>query len=175
MSADRVDEESVAALLVDKGDIDFVVNIPKAAYVVGNTYAFAEERNFGFGGLGDLFGALKSESPRKYVSREFEFVLRSLRQHRIVSQVTRLDDRRLLVQRKGLDPVSVLVLNDYELTAEHVRHGIERYGQFQAIVRSNPNSRVTHAAATAADESGVRIFSWKEFLGYVNQKWNWKK
>jgi len=175
MSADRVDEESVAALLKDKGDIDFVVNIPKAAYIVGNTYALAEERNFGFGGLGDLFGALKSESPRAYVNREFEFVLRSLRQHRIVSQVTRVDDRRLLVQRKGLDPISVLVLNDYELAAEHVRHGIERYGEFQAIVRSNPNGGVTHAAAAAADASGVRIFGWGEFLGCLNQEWNWKK
>jgi hypothetical protein len=175
MSLDRVDEESVAALLMDKQDIDFVINIPKAAYVVGNTYALAEEQNFGFGGLGDLFVALRSDSPRAYVNREFEFVLRSLRQHKMVSEVTRLDDRRLLVQRKGLHPVSVLILNDYELTAEHIRHGIERYGEFQAIARSNPNSRVTEAAAAAADESGIRIFSWKEFLGYLNRKWNWKK
>jgi len=73
MSADRVDEETVAALLMEKENIDFVVNIPKAAYVVGNTFALAEERNFGFGGLGDLFAALRFESPRTYVNREFEF------------------------------------------------------------------------------------------------------
>ncbi len=175
MSADRVDEETVAALLMEKENIDFVVNIPKAAYVVGNTFALAEERNFGFGGLGDLFGALRSESPRTYVNKEFEFVLRSLRQHTFVSQVTRLDDRRLLVQRKGLEPVTVLVLNDYELTAEHVRNGIERYGQFQAIVRSNPNSRVTNAAATAADEAGIQIFSWSELFGQLKREWNSKK
>jgi hypothetical protein len=175
MSADRVDEETVAALLMEKENIDFVVNIPKAAYIVGNTFALAEERNFGFGGLGDLFGALRSESPRTYVNKEFEFVLRSLRQHTVVSQVTRVDDRRLLVQRKGLEPVTVLVLNDYELTAEHVRNGIERYGQFQAIVRSNPNSRVTNAAATAADESGIQIFSWSELFGQLKREWNWKK
>jgi hypothetical protein len=175
MSADRVDEEAVTALLMDKENIDFVVNIPKASYIVGNTFALAEERNFAFGGLGDLFGALGSESLRTYVNKEFEFVLRSLRQHTVVSEVTRLDDRRLLVQRKGLEPVTVLVLNDYELTADHVRNGIERYGQFQAIVRSNPNGRVTSAATMAADESGIRIFSWSEFFGQLKREWNWKK
>jgi hypothetical protein len=172
MSADRVDEETVAALLMEKENIDFVVNIPKAAYIVGNTFALAEERNFGFGGFDDLLGALRSESLRTYVNKEFEFVLRSLRQHKIVSQVTRVDDRRLLVQRKGLDPVTVLILNDYELTAEHVRNGIDRYGKFQAIVRSNPNGRVTDAAARAAEESGITIFSWGEFFGQLNRKWN---
>jgi hypothetical protein len=172
MSADRVDEETVAGLLAGKEDVHFVVNIPKAAYIVGNTFALAEERNFGFGGFGDLLGALSSESPRTYVNKEFEFVLRSLRQHKMVSQVTRMDDRRLLVQRKGLDPLTVLILNDYELTAEHVRNGIERYGKFQAIVRSNPNGRVTGAAATAAAESGIRVFSWGEFFGQLNRKWN---
>jgi hypothetical protein len=69
----------------------------------------------------------------------------------------------------------VLVLNDYELTAEHVRNGIERYGQFQAIARSNPNSRVTNAAATAADEAGIQIFSWSELFGQLKREWNSKK
>jgi hypothetical protein len=176
MSADRVDEEQVTELLSGKENIDFVVNIPKAAYIVGNTFALAEERNFGFGGFGDLLGALSSESPRSYVNKEFEFVLRSLRQHTVISQVTRVDDRRLVVQRrKGLDPVTVLILNDYELAAEHVRNGIERNGKFEAIVRSNPNSRVTDAAYQAAEESGIKIFSWREFFGQLNRKWKSKK
>jgi hypothetical protein len=175
MSARNVDEEAVAALLMDRKDIDFVVNIPRDAYVLGNTFALAAERNFGFGGLGDLYVALASESPRNYVNKEFEFVVRSLRQHTAVSQVTRLDDRRVLIQRKDLKPVTVLILNDYELTAEHVRNGIERYGNFEAIVRSNPNGRVTTAATGAADESGIRIFNWKEFFGQLRQEWNWKK
>ena len=74
-----------------------------------------------------------------------------------------------------MDPVVVLVLNDYELTADHVRSGIERYGEFQAIVCSNPNSRVTTAASLAADESHIRIFNWKEFFQQLNREWNWKK
>jgi hypothetical protein len=175
MSARRVDAELVDFLLSDAGDIDFVVNIPKAAYVIGNTYELAAERNFAFGGFGDLLSALNSESPRTFISSEFSFVLRSLGQHSKVWRVTRLDDRRLRVERNGLDPVVVLVLNDYELTADHVRNGIERYGEFQAIVCSNPNSRVTTAASLAADESHVRIFNWKEFFQELNRKWTWKK
>jgi len=175
MSAHRVDAGLVQSLLSNAGDIDFVVNIPKAAYVLGNTYELTAERNFAFGGFGDLLSALNSESPRTYVNSEFSFVLRSLRQHSKVWRVTRLDDRRLLVERNSLDSVVVLVLNDYELTADHVRNGIERYGKFQAIVCSNPNSRVTTAASLAADESHIRIVNWKEFLQQLNREWTWKK
>jgi hypothetical protein len=112
---------------------------------------------------------------RTYLSSEFTFVLRSVRQHSKVVNVVRLDNRRLLVERERLQPVVVLILNDYELTADYVRVGIERYGEFQAIVRSNPNSRVTMAATTSAAESGVRIFDWSEFLSELNREWTWKK
>jgi hypothetical protein len=87
-----------------------------------------------------------------------------------------VDDRRLVVQRrKGLDPVTVLILNDYELTADHVRNGIERYGAFEAIVRSNPNGRTTDAAYQAAADSGIKIFTWGEFFGQLNRKWKSKR
>lgn len=172
MSVKRVDAAEFSALLKDKQGIDFVVNIPKDAYVLGDALKFAERNNFGFGGLADLFRALNSESVRSYLDPEFGFVLRSLRQHSRVTNVTRLEDRRLLVERKRLRPVLVLILNDYELTAEHVRAGIERYGEFQAIVCSNPNSRVTAAAATAAAESRIAIFNWSEFFKELNREWN---
>src|SRR6266487_1815068 len=71
MSAHRVDAGLVHSLLSDAGEIDFVVNIPKAAYVLDNTYELAAERNIAFGGFGDLLSALNSESPRTYVNSEF--------------------------------------------------------------------------------------------------------
>jgi hypothetical protein len=175
MSARRVDARAVQAVLSQVGDVDFVTNIPKDAYILGDTYQLASECNFGFGGFGELLSALNLPSPRAYISSEFGFVLRSLQQHDKVRNVTRLDDRRLLIDREGLEPVVVLVLNDYELAAEQVRAGIERYGEFQAIVRSNPNSRVTGAATSAADDARVRIFSWRELMGELNRKWNWKR
>jgi hypothetical protein len=175
MSVKRVNAGELLALLKDKPSIDFIVNIPKDAYVLGDAFSLADELGFGFGGLGDLFRALSSESLRDYIDPEFGFVLRSLRQHSRVTKVTRLEDRRLLVERRSLEPVRVLVLNDYELTADHVRSGIDQYGDFQAIVCSNPNSRVTSAAEAAAEESEIRIFNWSEFFSALNHKWTWKK
>jgi len=175
MSVKRVDTEEFSTLLKDKQGIDFVVNIPKDAYALGDALNFAAQKKFGFGGLGDLFRALSSESVRSYLDSEFGLVLRSLRQHSSVTNVTRLEDRRLRVERKRLRPVVVLILNDYEITAEHIRNGIERYGEFQAIVCSNPNSRVTAAASTAAAKSRVAIFNWSEFFKELNREWNWKK
>jgi hypothetical protein len=175
MSVRPVDRTVLATLLKEKKAIDFVVNIPKDAHVLGDALQFINQNNFGFGGLGDLFRALSTESVRDYVDPEFGFVLRSLRQHSRVKSVERLEDRRVKIERKNLEPVVVLVLNDYELTAEHIRAGIERYGDFQAVVCSNPNSRVTTAAEAAASEAHLRIFDWSEFFSALNRKWTWKK
>jgi hypothetical protein len=175
MAIKVVTSATFSDLLKGKKDIDFVVNIPKDACVRGDALNFAEQHNFGFGGLGDLFRALSSESPRDYLDPEFGFVLRSLKQHSRVTGVTRVEDRLLRVERRNLEPVVILVLNDYELTAEHLRAGIERYGEFQAIVCSNPNSRITSAAEAAAGESKIQIFNWKEFFSQLNRKWTWKK
>ncbi len=175
MSERRVDARTVEALLKEVGGVDFVTNIPKDAYILGDTYQLASDNNFGFGGFGDLLSALNLPSPRGYISSEFAFVLRSLRQHTKVQNVTRLDDRRLLIDRHSIESVVVLVLNDYEIAAENVRAGIDKYGQFQAIVRSNPNSRVTSEALMAAQEAGIGILSWKELMGELNRKWKWKK
>jgi hypothetical protein len=172
MSVRDVDAAAVRELLRGSDDIDFVVNISKDAYVDGDVYLLAEAESFGFGGYGDLLGALSSESPRTYVNKEFTFVLNSIRQHTKVANVTRLDDRRLRIDRNYMEPVTVLVLNEYELAAEHVRNAIRRYGKFQAIVRSNPNGRTTSAAFVAAQESGINIFTWAEFFKQLNLQWS---
>jgi hypothetical protein len=175
MAVDPVCPKYLIELLKGGDDIDFVVNIPKAAYVIGEVFDIAEARNVAFGGFGDLMGALACDRVRDYVNKEFGFVLRGLRQHSKVTAITRLDDRRLRIERQTLPPVTVLVLNEYEFAADHVRHGVDRYGEFQAILRSNPNSRVTTPAEVAADELGIRIFSWGELLSELNRNWTWKK
>jgi hypothetical protein len=62
------------------------------------------------------------------------------------------------------------MLNEYELTADHVRTARSRYGAFDAILINNPNGKATSAASDVAKGLRVGIFMWREFLGRLNRR-----
>ncbi|MDC5754731.1 hypothetical protein OPW41_13180 [Vibrio europaeus] len=168
-SEERSTLESVSE--VDIEQLDFLLNIKKDAYIEGQLLELSSSAGFAVGGLGDIFSALNDRGISNYVSAEMSFIIRGLSQHTRVTGLERLDNRRFRIQRAGLDSVTILALNDYDFTAESVRSGIEKYGEFDAILTSNPNCRRTGNCEMAAESAGVRIFSWGELLGQLNRAW----
>jgi hypothetical protein len=61
-----------------------------------------------------------------------------------------------------------LLLNEYELSADHVRTARDRYGTFNAILKTN--GRITEAAIAAANSMGATIYMWGQLLGRLNRK-----
>lgn len=169
ISEERTSLESLSAIDVDS--IDFLLNIKKDVYISGDVYALAKSASFGIGGLGDAFRALALGGMAGYLDAEMEFVIPGLRQHSRVVNIQRLDNRRFYIEREGLPPVTILVLNDYDLTAASVRNGITTFGDFQAILTSNPNCRRSTSSQTAADSAGKRLLSWGELMGDLNRDW----
>jgi hypothetical protein len=86
-----------------------------------------------------------------------------------VTHLTRIYDRVFRISRRKLGDVTVALVNEYELTAEHVRSTREIYGAFDAILKTNPNGRTTDAARAAADDLGIGIFKWGEFLSRLHK------
>jgi hypothetical protein len=107
--------------VADANSVSFVVNISKESWVPGETLALAEQRDIAIGGLGDIQRALKLPNVASYTNPEITFIERGLRQHSRVKSFQRLDDRRYRIVRHALDDVLVVFLNEYELTADHVR------------------------------------------------------
>ena len=105
---------------------------------------------------------------RVYVNREFAFVERVLRQHTNVSGFERVHDRKYVVKRKAMSDVSVVLLNEYELTADHVRTAAIATGAVTAILVTNPNAQVTSSAKQASVSIESHIFKCSEFLGWLN-------
>jgi hypothetical protein len=114
--------------------------------------------------------AVSDENVREHVKREYVFVERGLIQHNRVSRLEREFDRVYLVHRTGLDPLRFVMLNEYELTADHIRSARSRYGAFDAVLMTNPNGEPTGDAEGVAKDIGVGIFKWREFLGRLNRK-----
>jgi len=167
LSVDPVERQDLVRVH-SRNDIEFMMNAPKGAVYKCEALSYAEENSFGLGGLGDLYSAIGRNLFRGYLPKEMSFILRGLRQHTKVQSVLRITDRLYKVNRHILGPVIVLALNEYDLTAEAVRTGIERHGQCDIILASNPNCRPSTESIDAARSAGCRVLKWGELLGALN-------
>lgn len=157
--------------LYNSVDIGFLLNIQKDAYISGGVINSFEHRQIAVGGLGDLYRILNQEYNWPYQNPEIKFVQRGLEQHTKVSRLNRLDSRRFEIERQGLSTVTILVLNDYDLSVESVRSGKQVYKDYDAILASNPNVRISNEAYGVAKGMNVNIYKWAELLGKLNLKW----
>jgi hypothetical protein len=171
ISVPIVTAESLQPLLDADSEIEIVVNVPKESLWTGTAIAAAAAQGVAFGGISDLMSAVSrnAENVREYTRREYEFVERGLNQHDRVSELEREFDRVYLVHRYHLPPLRFVMLNEYELTADHVRTAQSRYGTFDAVLVNNPNGNPTSGALEVAEDMGIGIFKWREFLGRLNR------
>lgn len=148
--------------------VEFLVNIKKDAVIAGSALYLAEVRGIGIGGIGDLYSAVGHRDLRGYVASEVAFILRGLQQHTRVSSVERINNKIYSVSRRSLAPISVLALHDYDMTADALRSGLEKYGNCDVVLAANPNSRISSGCYDAAKNSGVHVLKWGELLGALN-------
>ena len=165
-----VEPRTFKQLLEGRLEIQFIANVPRESFWTGEAIEFASRHSVAWGGLGDLFSAVALPEPRTYVSKEFGFVERGLGQHTSVSSLERVQDRKYVVRRRGLKDMTVVLLNEYELTDDHVRTARERYGAFNAILLTNPNGGPTSSAKAAAESMGASVYKWGEFLGRLRRR-----
>jgi hypothetical protein len=78
-------------------------------------------------------------------------------------------DRLYRISRKGLPDLTVVMLSEYELTADHLRQARDRYGKFSDAVITDPNGRANASAEEAAESMGVQILKWAPFFGRLNK------
>ena len=156
---------------VDNSSFDFLLNIPKNSYTIGSIFEYLDSKKISYGGLGDLFRLLSNERNWPYQPQEVAFIMRGLRQHDKVANVRRLDDRRYLIIRKNFPDVVILALNDYELNTESIKNGKEVYKDFDAILTSNPNARMTEEAASITSSMKIPVFQIRDLLIQLNRAW----
>ena len=113
------------------------------SYWTGGALNLAHDYNIATGAYGDLLRVIDVEDVRTFQPKETEFVERGLRQHDRISSFERVHDRLYCISRNSLPDVTVAMLNEYELTADHLRTARDRYGKFSIAVITNPNGRAT--------------------------------
>jgi hypothetical protein len=170
ISAPVVTAETLKRLSHADSAIEIVANVPKESFWTGTAIALVAAQGAAFGGISDLMSAVSRRDVRAYKRSEYIFVERGLDQHDRVSGFDREFDRVYLVHRYGLPPLRFVMLNEYELTGDHVRTARSRYGTFDAILINNPNGQPTSTARAVANDIGVDILKWRQFLGRLNNR-----
>ncbi|MCF2523623.1 hypothetical protein [Bradyrhizobium sp. G127] len=169
VSAPRVERETLQPVVSPNLGVEIVANIPKEAFWTGGALKLAAEHNMATGSFGDLYRAIREEDVRAFQPSETAFVERGLRQHSRVTTFDRLHDRLYSISRKGLPDLIAVMLNEYELTADHLRAARDRYGPFSVAVITNPNGQSTTAADEAAVNMDVEVLKWAPFFGRLNK------
>lgn len=164
MSSERVDLGSVPDEFHEP-ETEFLLNIPKDSFVSGELLSTASEIPLGVGGLADLYRAINVKDFRNYIPPEPHFILRCLGQHTAVRSIVRTNNRTYQIVKVSGDVVRVLALNDYDLTAEAVRSGIEKFGLPDFILASNPNCRLSSATIQVARSAGTGALKLNQLMG----------
>jgi hypothetical protein len=161
--------------VADQANVDFILHTFKDPYISGDVFEYLDIKRKVLGGYGDLFRVLNQGSNYPYLPPEVKFIKRGLEQHNKVSNVRRLDERRYEITRHGLEAVIIVALNDYDLGTESIRNAVDKYRAFDAVLKSNPNGRITTSALELSNSIEIKVFQWRELLAQLNHRWNWKK
>jgi hypothetical protein len=165
-----VETDTIRTLVESELGVEIIANVPKESYWTGEALALARGNRIATGAYGDLFRVLDLQHVRGFQPKETEFIERGLRQHDRVSSFERVHDRLYRISRNGLPDLTAAMLNEYELTADHLRTARDRYGKFSVVVITNPNGRATSSAEEAAETMDVQILKWGPFFGRLNKK-----
>jgi len=172
LSAAKVTDDILDPLLADAPSASFVVNVPKNGIWTESGIATARSHDCAFGGIGELMSALhqKLDDVSAFIKKENAFVERGLDQHDNVSHFDQEYDRVYMVHRPGMKSLRVVLLNEYELTAEHVRTARTNYGPFDIVLMTNPNGTATKDSLDTAKAMQVSILPWRRFLGRLGSR-----
>lgn len=137
----------------------------------GSAIDYARQHNMAWGGMGNITSAFDTNNYSGIQRNEYKFVENNLGKHSRVEKLERLYDRVFKIYRtNGFRPITITLIDSYELTGEEVRNARDKYGKFDIVLKTNPNGNSTGRAFSAADEIGAEICTWSELFGRLNKR-----
>jgi hypothetical protein len=170
VSQPRVESDEIRSIVKSQFGVEIIANVPKEGFWTGSALRLAQDHAIATGTLGDLYRVIDLENVRAFLQRETIFVERGLRQHNRIASFEQVHDRLYRIKRNGLPDLTVVMLNEYELTGDHLRTAHDRYGKFSLAVITNPNGGATSKAEEVAETMGAEVLKWGPFFGRLNRK-----
>ncbi len=143
---------------------EFVVNVPSKTKWAGSAIHRIHLENAAFGTLGEISKAASSRIVGGYRNKGMEFFINAIMQHKNVRDVSYVYENVFFVSRKVGEPLTVAVIEAYNMSAEDVRNARAQLGAFDIVVKSNSYGSVTTNASDAAQSMGADAMTFKELM-----------
>ncbi len=154
--------------LADQG-VEVIVNFPKVGMWRADAIEFCEANGIAWGRYGVLLKALRADFPGESRDPQIQFPRRALSQHTRVKEVGFINDQLLTVRHDTGKVLRIALVYDYDLAPEDIRNARERLGEFDLVLKNNPNGSILDGVAEAADSIGAEVFEIAGILRYLGR------
>ena len=160
-----IDAADVEPLFAGVNKPDFVVNIPSDTLWSGVAIDRIHAASAAFGTLGDVSRAANAEDASTFRDKNLGFFINAMKQHSNVSRVSYVFDAVFRADRKTGKPLTIAVIDAYNMSAEDVRNARTRFGHFDVIVKSSSHGSITNQANAAAMTMGAEALTFGGLMG----------
>ncbi|BET10744.1 hypothetical protein [Pandoraea sputorum] len=165
---DIVQIEHVRPLFDGTNKPQLVINLPSDALWSGSAIDFVHSAPSAFGRMGDIARAAATQSAESFRDKNMGFFINAMEQHTNVSSVSYVYDSVFRVIRRTGAPVTVAVINTYNMSAEDVRNARSRIGHFDVVVKSSSYGSITAPAVSAAESMGARALTFGQLMHHLS-------
>lgn len=149
--------------------VEVIVNFPKVGMWRADAIEYCEANGIAWGRYGVLLRALDADFPGESRDPQIQFPRRALSQHTRVKQVEFINDQLLTVRHDTGKVIRIALVYDYDLAPEDIRNARERLGEFDLVLKNNPNGSILDGVAEAAESMGIDVFEIKDLLKYLGR------
>jgi hypothetical protein len=143
---------------------ELVINVPSKTLWSGTAIEFVHSVPAAFGTMGDIARAAETKAAQLFRDKNMAFFINAMEQHSNVTAVSYVFDSVFRVDRRKGSPVTVAVIDAYNMGAEDVRNARNRVGHFDVVVKSSSYGSITGEAEAAADSMGAKALKFGELM-----------
>lgn len=167
-SAPLVKLSTVQEVHAENNNITMIIAIPREARWSGAAMSWLQDQGIAFGGVGDLLSALSYDDDLStYRNKTIMFVDNGLRRHSRVLELEWVESRKLEVKLKNDAVITVALDDSYDITMGVARDAARVLGEFDILLKTNPNGSITSNGREDVEHLGFRTYTWGQLLGYL--------
>lgn len=164
-----IDRFHVDPLFSGKIKPDLIINVPTKVKWSGPAIHRIHSENAAFGAFGEVSKAGRLENAGEYRNKGMSFFINSMSQHSNVLNISYVYQNVFWVDRKVGPPITVAVIEAYNMSAEDVRNARTEIGHFDIIVKTSSYGSVTSNASEAAKSMGAEALTFKDLMARLGK------
>jgi hypothetical protein len=163
--------DTATSIHAEKPTMSMMIAVPKGARWSGDAMSWLQFEGIAFGGVGDLLSAINyDEEISTHRNKTLAFVDDGLRRHSHVADLEWIDSKKVEIRLRNDETVIVALDNSYDITMSVARDAARILGEFDILLKTNPNGSITSNGAESVARLGFETMKWGELFGHLAKR-----